>query len=144
MAFDRTDPTDLAALKSEESVDPISMGYASANNTTQLISLFNDPANNVGGETSDRPFDVSAMLDALEPDDFAAPQTSADAAEYTNTLTVYGNISGYKTKWRGLFAANSATVTALDAQTSPLSRVEVLFGQGTVISKDDWFAARDS
>ena len=43
-----------------------------------------------------------------------------------------------------LFAANSATVTALDAQNVTLSRAEVLFGQGTTITKDDWYAARDS
>ena len=56
----------------------------------------------------------------------------------------FGDITSYKVRWRGMFAANSETVVALDAQTSPLSRAEVLFGQGTVISKSDWFAARDS
>jgi len=144
MAFDRNDPVDLAALKSEESVDPISMGYASANNTNTTLNLFNDPDNNVGGESASRVFDASALLDALEPTEFEAQQTSGNAAEYSAMLIGFGDITSYKVRWRGMFAANSDTVVALDAQTSPLSRCEVLFGQGTVISKADWFAARDS
>ena len=144
MSFDQNNPAHLAVLKAEEATDPISMGYAAANNTNHLLTLFNDSDNNVGGETANRPFDVSAMLDALEPTDFAAQQTSDNAAEYTNALVTYGSIANYKIKWRGMFAGNSDTVVALDAQTSPLSRAEVLFGQGTVISKADWYAARDS
>ena len=144
MSFDKENPAHLAVLKAEEATDPIGMGYAAANNTNATLNLFNDSDNNVGGEVADRVFDVSAMLDALEPADFDAQQTSDHASQYTNSLINYGSIVNYKVKWRGLFAGNSATVTALDAQTSPLSRAEVLFGQGTVISKSDWFAARDS
>ena len=144
MSFDKENPAHLAVLKAEEATDPIGMGYAAANNTTWTLNLFNDSDNNVGGETANRIFDSAAMLDALEPTEFEAQQTSAGAAEYTSTLAAYGNIENYKVKWRGMFAANSDTVVALDAQTSPLSRAEVLFGQGTVISRDDWFAARDS
>ena len=54
------------------------------------------------------------------------------------------DISPYKLKFRSLFAANSSTVIALDAQTIELSRAEVLFGVDTVLSKEDWAAARDS
>ena len=144
MSFDRTDPADLLALKTEVNTDPISMGYDPAGATALILKLLNDPSNNVGGDTAARPFDVSAMLDALDPTELGAQQTEAGAAEYTNTLAVVGSIEAYKTKWRSMFAANSATVTALDAQTSLLSRAEVLLGQGTTISRDDWFAARDS
>ena len=144
MSFDQNNPVHLAALQTEESADPIGMGYAAANNTNGTLNLFNDSDNNVGGETANRIFDSAAMLDALEPTEFEAQQTSAGAAEYTSTLAAYGNIENYKVKWRGMFAANSDTVVALDAQTSPLSRAEVLFGQGTVISKSDWITARDS
>jgi hypothetical protein len=147
MAFDRTDAADLAALKSEVNTDPISMGYDPAGPTQAILKLLNDPANNVGGETTARPFDPSAMMDALDPADYESPQSGVKAAEYTHMLLelgAYQDISTYKTKWREQFAANSATVAALDAQTTALSRAEVLFGQGTNISRDDWFAARDS
>lgn len=148
MAFDRTNPADLAALKTEVTTDPIGMGYAAVIDQTQpLLKLLNDPGNNVGGESAARPFDVYAMLDALQPADYDAQQTATGAPNYVHTLVelaAYDDISAYKAKFRSLFAANSATVQALDAQTAPLSRGEVLFGQGTVISRDDWIAARDS
>lgn len=148
MAFDRTNPADLLALKNEVNLDPIAMGYDPTGPTQQLLKLLNDAAENVGGDTVAREFDASAMLDALDPTEYDAQQTQGNAAEYTLALIAMTNaghdISGYKTKWRSMFAGNSATVAALDAQTSPLSRAEVIFGQGTVISRDDWFAARDS
>jgi len=144
MAFDRTDPTDLAALKAEVNTDPISMGYDPSGATSQLLKLLNDPANNVGGETSARVFDVSALLDALDPADLDAQQTNAHAAQWINTIVQNGDTEPYKNKFRDLFAANSATVTALDAQVSALSRGEVLFGQATNITREDWFAARAS
>src|SRR5210317_532598 len=147
MAFDRTDPADLAALKSEVNTDPISMGYDPAGNTQALLKLLNDAANNVGGDTASRPFDAAAMMDALDPADYDSPQAGTKAAEYTHMLLelgAYQPINNYKTVWRAQFAGNSATVTALDAQNVALSRAEVLFGQGTTITRDDWIAARDS
>lgn len=147
MSFDRTDPADLAALKSEVNTDPISMGYDPTGSTQQLLKLLNDPADNVGGETAARPFDAQAMMDALDPADFEAPQTGANAAEYCQMLIAMveqADIQAYRNKFRDLFAANSASVVALDAQIADLSRAEVLFGQGTNISRDDWIAARDS
>ena len=149
MAFDRTDPADLAALKSEVNTDPIGMGYAAVVDQTQnLLKLLNDPANNVGGETASRIFEVDAMMDALDPTDYEAPQTGANAAEYVIQLIAYGtqfgSIVGFEAKFRSMFAANSGTIIALDAQNVNLSRAEVLFGQGTTITRDDWIAARDS
>lgn len=154
MAFDRGNPADLLALKTEVNTDPIGMGYAAQlNNTAQLLKLLNDPANNVGGDTSDRVFDSLSLLDALEPGDLEAQQTNAHAAAYTQILVAQFNlgdgIEAYKAKWRSMFQANSATVIALDAQVRLLSRAEVLFDAPTftdftVISREDWAAARDS
>ena len=147
MAFDRTDPADLAALKTEVTTDPISMGYNTNANVSVLMKQLNSASLNVGGETTAREFDALALLDALDPTDYDAQQTATDAAVYVHTLvevSVQHSIEAYKTKFRNLFAANSATVQALDAQTRPLSRAEVLFGDGTVLSQEDWFAARDS
>ena len=152
MAFDRTDPADLTALNSEIINDPISMGYSqyldadnNIINSPQMLQLLNDADNNVGGETAGRIFDVEAMLDALVPLEFGDNQTATDAAVYVSTLVQYssrfGAIEQYKTDFRNLFALNSATVTNLDAQTSPLSRAEVLFGQETLLTKDDLSSA---
>ena len=146
--FDRNDPADLAALKSEVEIDPLSMGYAAVvTQINNLLRLLNDPDNNVGGETVARPFDVQAMLDALVPTELDDQQTTVGAVEYTHILaemSLQFDIAPYKDKWASMFAANSATVVALNAQTAPLSRAEVLFGQGTVLTRDDWAAARDS
>ena len=146
MAYDRNNPVDLALLKTEVNVDPIGMGYDATGGTQQILKLLNAPANNVNNDTANRIFDAESLLDALDPGDLDAQQTNSHAAEYC-ALLVNGcgqSIEAYKAKFRSMFAGNSATVQALDAQTSPLSRAEVLFGQGTTISRDDWFAARDS
>lgn len=147
MAFDRTDPADLLALKTEVNTDPISMGYDPLGPTNAILKLLNDPESNIGGDQAARFFDASALLDALDPTDYESPQTVTGAANYCHILVemaAYNDISGYKTKFRSMFAANSNTVTALDAQVQDLSRAEVLFGLDTVISRDDWIAARDS
>ena len=39
--------------------------------------------------------------------------------------------------------ASPASQAKLDAIIYALSRAEVLFGKGTVLSENDWFAARD-
>lgn len=150
MAFDRTNPTHLQELKDEVNVDPLSMGYAAVlDQTNQLLKLLNDPASNVGGDTTTRLFDPEALLDALDPADLESQQTNTAAAEYSSMLISSHLIGGldmetYKVKWRGMFQSNSLTVQALDAQTTALSRAEVLWGQFTQITREDWFAARDS
>ena len=152
MSFDNTNPAHLAELKSEVEIDPIGMGYAALppGSGRHLLNALNDPDNNVGGEIDARVFDLGALMDALNPQDFAVQQTSTGAMEYTQMLVSIatagfgGVIDIFKSKWRGMFPSNSDTVIALDAQTVPLSRGEVLWGQGTVITQDDWIAARDS
>jgi hypothetical protein len=149
MSFDNTDPVQLALLNAEVNNDPIGMGYAAVINTSkQVTKLLNDPDKNVNGDTASRVFDVAAMMDALNPTDYGSQQTSLGTPDYVLTLVnIEGresrDISIYKTKFRSMFAANSATVTALDAQQADLSRAEFIFGQGTVITTSDWIAARD-
>jgi len=150
MSFDVNDAADLLALKTEVNDDPISMGYASVVDITQqLLKLLNDPANNVNSDVADRVFTAESMMDALDPTDYDAQQTVAGTPDYVHTLVEMGgsagiDISTYKAKFRSMFAVNSGTVVALDAQTSPLSRAEVLFGQGTTLTRNDWIAARSS
>lgn len=144
MAFDRENPTDLTALYNERTQDPVGMGYPA--NDNQFIRVINSADDNVGGETTGRPFDVDALLDALDPSELGDQQTVAGADTYTQLLTDLAtagrSIETYKVKWRSMFAANSATVTALDAQVRGLSRAEVLFGEGVKLVVDDWIAAR--
>lgn len=143
MAFDRTDTAQLQALYDERTLDPLGMNYPANDNS--FISRINDPDRNVGGETTGRPFDVLAMMDALDPTDFGAQQTETGAPNFTHTLVelaAFADIAPYKDKWASMFAANSATVQALNAQTRTLSRAEVLFGENTTLVVDDWIAAR--
>jgi hypothetical protein len=140
MAFDVTDPADVAALQTELTTDPISMGYNLNGAVSRLVFLINDPDSNVGGETTGREFDAAALMDALVPSDWDAPQTDAGAPNYAHILiemAAYAPIEAYKAKFAGMYAANSATVTALNAQTRILSRAEVLFDVGATISEND-------
>ena len=144
MAFDRENPTDLTALYNERTQDPVGMNYPA--NDNQFTRVINSADDNVGGETTGRPFDVDALLDALDPSELGDQQTVAGADTYTQLLTDLAtagrSIETYKVKWRSMFAANSATVTTLDAQVRGLSRAEVLFGEGVKLVVDDWIAAR--
>ena len=143
MAFDRSNNTHLQQLYDERILDPLSMNYPANDNS--FIDRINDPDRNVGGETVSRPFDVLAMMDALDPSDFEAQQTVTGAPNFVHTLVelaAFQDIGPYESKFRSLFAANSATITALNAQTTPISRAEVLWGVGTKIVVDDWIAAR--
>lgn len=132
---------DVVQLANELQSDPIGMNYGSVNyNLSQLEKLLNDPERNVGGETAARAFDVSAMLDALDPTELDAQQTNAFAAAYTHILTelgAYQPIEDYKVKWRSMFQAQSTTVQSLDAQTSRLSRIEILFATGDVATRQN-------
>jgi hypothetical protein len=143
MAFDRDNTTQLQQLYDERTLDPLTMNYPA--NDDAFVSRINDPARNVGGETVSREFDVLAMMDALDPTDFDAQQTVTGAANYVATLVnlgAYESITDYEQKFRSLFAANSGTITALNTQTSPISRAQVLWGVDTVIVVDDWITAR--
>lgn len=141
MAFDINNTAHRTAAKSEYDSDPIGMGYAAASNTNQILDLFNNPELNVGAETDPTEFTAESMMDALVPTEFEAPQTNAGAAQYTHILMEMANgrsIEPFKAKWRSMFGGNSATVTALDAQNRRLSRLEVLFGNGSFMTRSDW------
>lgn len=141
MPFDNTSAADLTALKNELTTDPIGMGYNLNGSKSKVVKQLTDPGLNVGGDVIARPFTVASMFEALDPADFQANQTNTKAAEYTHILVEYGSagysIEPYKTKWGAMFAGNSTTKTALDAQTQPISRADVLFGDGSRITEND-------
>ena len=149
MAFDRNDSANLAALKSEVLTDPIGMGYAPVvENTSQLLKLLNDPANNVGGETVDEELTAEILLDVIDTSELGSNQVDAGELEWLKMVFHYAlqgyDIEKYRAKITGIFQQNSATNQAIDALQRSLSRAEVLFGPGTVLGREDWFAARDS
>ena len=141
--FDRNDPAQVLALYEEWTLDPAGVGYSAVSNTVQLLNLTNEPENNPGGETGGRPFTPESLMDALDPTDYDSPQTVVGAPNYVHTLIELGNysdITPYKAKLELMFAANSATVVALEAQIVLLSRADVLWGHETNITRDDYSA----
>ena len=146
MAFDRSSAADKAALKSEVETDPIAMGYPLPQ-PAQIIKLINDPADNVGGETTTDELTVALLLDVVDMADFDHPAVSDGERRFIESFLnreLGENIDRWRVKIRSAFQANSGTSQAINALVRPLSRAEVLFGEGTVLVREDWFAARDS
>lgn len=156
MAFDRTNPTDLIALRDEVANDPISMGYAAVSGQTKkTLDLLNLSENNVGTDPADfigEIFTSEVALDVIDPDEATVgAKFSEGQARWLDYLfsaadSLGANFKLFETKFRALFAdyaPTSTTLDSLDARTRKLSRIERLFGVGTVITRDDWFAARD-
>lgn len=156
MSFDRNNPDDLLALKTEVNTDPITMGYDPVGPTVFILDLLNDPVNNVGDETVGEDFTKALALEVLDTTDLqtGGPDLTSGqlewlrmliAADLTEGLT-QGTFAIFETKFRSLFAGVPVhpTITALNARVRLLSRAEVLFGMDTAISRDDWIAARDS
>jgi len=150
--FDVTDPADLLALKTEVNTDPISMGYDPAGGTRILLDLLNEPGSNVGGETTGAPLTARALWEicADNPDDLTphGPFSEGDQFVVQQFFEIAGSpeadLSWGRARLRSLFPAADGIVDAIDALLRTMSRAEVLFGEGTTISRTDWFAARDS
>ena len=153
MPFDRNDPADLLALKNEVELDPIAMGYAAVvDQTTQLLKLLNDPASNVGGDTAQGDLTPRVLweLAAANPDDFTPHGQFSEGDQFVmQQLFEISNNLDDDLNWArslisNIFPANDGFRIALEALSKPLSRAEVLFGEDTVLSREDWLAARDS
>jgi len=139
MAFDRTNTADLQLLQDEVFLDITGMGYAALpySDTKKLIKTLNESTANVGGETAGPIFSHEVLMETWE-----AKGAQNEMLPWIEALTrEQGGITQYEAKYRANCGNDS--LTALDAVTVPLSRAEVLFGQSTVIAKDDWYAARD-
>lgn len=153
MAFDRNNPADLVALKSEVETDPAGKGYDPLGGTQELLDLLNGKT-----ETVSKPKISAARVRSAVT--YEAYNTlSIDEQEWLRWITGSNGFEednmpvtadlrrqlageGGQSMWA---AANRVEMEAamsaiLDV---PGSRVEVLFGYGTSISRDDWFAARD-
>ena len=141
MSYDINNPADLQALNTEVYTDPIGMGYAAApiEKTKELLKLLNQASNNVGGETSGPIFTREILMEVWEP-----KGTLNEGMQWIEALAAgatIGTPAEDEAKFRTF--ASPASLTKLDAIIYALSRAEVLFGKGTVLSENDWFAARD-
>ena len=149
MSFDRTNTTDLLALQSEVATDPISMGYAAVvDNTQALLDLLNIPANNVGNDTILKPIEeleipeVAGVIDETEYS--AASAYDKIWVEMLINQNSDVSLGPFVTKFLEIFPGGSTTTTAVQAlRVKDASRAEILFGVNTLITRDDWIAARD-
>lgn len=148
MPFDRENPSDLAALQSEQINDPLVMGYAALDNTNKQVALINDPDSNKGNETTGEELTTALLLDLIVPDDLTVGgQFSQGELEYIKMILEASSFSGesierYRSKILLAFG-NSTTADNINAATRRISRAEVLFGIDTTITREDWIAARD-
>ena len=161
MGFDNTDATDLAELKSEVEVDPTGLGYAAVvADTEELLALINaanlatlvsKPAINPADVRSATLFDAYNNL-AIDEQEWIRWMTAANGGDGGDTLIVTPDFrlqltdaegSGNASIWAvaDRAAMNAAHLALIDV---PGSRAEILWGHATIISRADWFAARDS
>lgn len=161
MPFDRTNPADLAALKSEVNTDPEGIGYAAVeDNTKSLLDRLNDPSfwpSAPAAETA--PLTGKELLDICltqaNKTEFETQVALLNIAQKSLLDYAFANRSkpfdiDFKNNLigpNGIFPqaeAPNIRGDILAALASTLSRAEVLFGEGTVINRQDWLAARDS
>ena len=148
--FDLTDPADLLALQTEHATDPIGMGYAAEVNSLVLVKveteLLNNPAKNVGEETSQVLLTTGGLLDVLVASDLNDKKVGDGERRYIEAMInrdFKTDIEHYREQIREALLLDSETVFAIDTHMERISRAEVLFGRGTVISVQEWRAARD-
>lgn len=149
MAFDRNDAAQLAELKSEVTVDPVTQGYNPDSTQGGVLDLLNIAANNNGPTVATRDIDdvtVPEVSEIIDPTEYAA-LTEYDKVWVNTFINQDGAaIRPYKAKFLAIFPNGTATFAAaialLDVPNS--DRGDVLWGSPTTITSEDWFAARDS
>jgi len=149
MAFDRTNPIHLQALKDEQANDPINMGYAAVDGqTAATVSLFNTVDSNVV-PTSGADFITAKDLVLMI---FIAAVNSQDQFTIQSLLEVTSDLNSDISDFRLQLIDMSGTFsTEILAKTRLLSRAEVLFAdvdsngvtERVYLSTQDWYAARD-
>lgn len=151
MAFDVTNPTHLAELKSEVNTDPIGMDYASAGTKTRkILDKLNLPENNVESPVpTTGQLTVGDLRTAIDPAEMGANQVDNGSLGYATALLSLPDPNEDLTDWipqlKSVFANQAPnTLAALNAAFRDVSRAEVLFGIHTDITPTEWAAARDS
>lgn len=154
MAFDRTDPTDLLALKTEINTDPDGLGYV-PENTNAGVALINEvgaytvsklkiSASDVRSTTTYDAYDNLA-IDEQEWIRWMTGSNGFDEENMTVTPDLRTQLTGPGTAsiWAAADrdAMNAAMLALIEV---PGSRAQDLFGYDTSISRDDWLAAVNS
>ena len=155
MAFDRTDPADLLALKNEIANDPDGLGYLPGSTQQGVLDVINlarptytvsKPKISAANVRSATTYDAYNALLADEQEWLRWITGSNGVNEESLVVTpdlrtqltdAADSIWSAGTK----VVMNAAMLALIDIDGS---RAEDLFGFGTVISRDDWFEARDS
>lgn len=156
MSFDRNNPDDLLALKTEVNTDPMGYGYVPSDTYDGVLNIINLKRAEI---TVSKPKISAALVRSATTFD-AYNSLSIDEQEWIRWMT---GSSGFddeslvvtadlRTRLTGPDSAsiwdignravmNAAMLALIDVDGS---RAEELFGFGTVISRADWIAARDS
>ena len=151
MAFDKTNPLHLQALKDEQSLDPAGVGYAAVDGYTQkTLDLFNLVSNNPTPSNGAAPLKADDLLHIIYAEAISSQDQFKLQLLYEATDGLKDDVSAFKEE---VSLLSTALRTAIDARVRPMNRVEVL-GQGlfsgldannveqfVIISKSDWFAA---
>ena len=160
MAFDRNDPADLLALKNEVNTDPNAYGYVpeDTNLVLDILSLKRAEITVSKPKISPALIRAAVYLNAYD-------NLLADRQEWLRWITGSGGFEDeslvitqdLRDRFTGALGGSqtgdSIWAAADDDVMEPImlalididgSRAEELFGFGTTISRDDWFAARDS
>jgi len=150
MAFDNTDPTDLAALKSEIATDPDGLGYV-AGNTAQGVALINEVLTYTVSKSQISADDVRSACTydaynnlAIDEQEWIRWMTPPGIENMIVTSDLRTQLTdGSNSIWApsDRTAMNSAMLDLIDV---PGSRAQDLFGYDTSISSQDWLAAVNS
>jgi hypothetical protein len=153
MSFDITNASDLLSLKTEVNTDPEGVGYLPDGLTQELLDALNIESNNpqVNDQTP-IPFDVFPMVDVIDEINNAeygnlnprklATINAIISAGVSDPLLTFGHV---KRIFKSAFGSDSTTwANVKDDRMRHASRAEALFGRDTVLSRNDWFATRDS
>ena len=156
MAFDRTNPADLAALKAEVNTDPDALGYdqsVTQDGVLDIINLARTAYTQQKEKVSAAAIRSGTSYDgydglAIDEQEWLRWMTGSNGFEEEN-MPVTADLRARLTGDGGTSIWAPADRTAMEAAMVAVfdrdgSRAEDLFGIGTTISRDDWIAARDS
>ena len=149
MAFDRTDPADLAALKAEVENNP--GHYPTPGNTQTVLDALNIPAQARTAATGTPPLSIGELWDIVAADAATATQFEFNVSNlFAMSSGPDTDVSAYRAGVIGL--GDNQVNIAINAMSRDLNMAEQLFGgvdangsaEFVTISRDDWLTARDS
>lgn len=150
--FDRTDPADLATLKAEVFDNPVHYGDPFGP-TQAILDKLNLSSLARTAATGTPPLTLGGLWDIIAADSATATQFEYVTGLLYSMSSADGpstDISEYRAGVIGL--GDNQVNAAINALSRDLSQVEQLFGEVeangnaefVTVTRDDWFAARDS